>query len=91
METYTTENIQTQLANLEGWTFNENGIEKTYAFKDFVAAFGWMTSAAILAEKHNHHPEWSNVYHKVMVRLTTHDYGGVTDQDLQLAAAFDQL
>ncbi len=76
-----------------GWARVEgrDAIVKTYRFADFVAAFGWMTRAAILAEKQNHHPEWSNVYNRVVVTLTSHDVGGLTMRDLQLAEALDAL
>jgi 4a-hydroxytetrahydrobiopterin dehydratase len=66
-------------------------LTKTFLFKDFVAAFGFMTRAALVAEKMNHHPEWSNVWRTVSVRLTTHDAGGLTDLDLRLAARLDEF
>ncbi|MEO0898451.1 MAG: 4a-hydroxytetrahydrobiopterin dehydratase [Bacteroidota bacterium] len=91
MKTYSSTEAQDKLANLPGWAFNKDGIEKTFQFKDFVEAFGFMSKAAILAEKHNHHPEWFNVYNKVEVRLSTHDFGGLTDRDWELAAAFEAL
>lgn len=76
-----------------GWSeaADRDAIEKTYRFRTFVEAFGWMAAAAILAEKHNHHPEWRNVYNRVEVVLTTHDAGGLTDLDVRLAQAFDGL
>lgn len=75
------------LAGLQGWAHSQNrpAIEKAFTFKDFNAAFGFMTRAALVAEKMNHHPEWSNVYRTVDVVLTTHDRGGVTDLDIELA------
>lgn len=78
------------LAN--GWTEVEgrDAIAKTFTFKGFVSAFGWMTQIAILAEKWNHHPEWSNVYNRVDVVLTTHDAGGLTELDMKLAHAMDR-
>jgi len=91
MKTYGENDVKSKLDKLQGWKFSDNGIEKTYEFEDFVQAFGFMSSAAILAEKHFHHPEWSNVYNKVNVRLTTHDEGGLTDKDLELAEAFDKV
>ena len=77
----------------QGWLLVEgrDAVRKTYQFTDFVEAFGWMTRAAILAEKANHHPEWFNVYSKVEVTLTTHDAGGLSTRDIDLAAAFDAL
>lgn len=76
-----------------GWTTTDDSkaIEKTYKFKNFVEAFGFMTRAAIHAEKLNHHPEWFNVYSKVEVRLTTHDAGGLTELDIKLATLMDSL
>ena len=81
------------LAGLEGWDAVESreAICKTFQFKNFIEAFGWMTQAAIIAEKMNHHPEWSNVYRTVEVTLTTHDAGGVTELDVKLATAMDGL
>jgi len=81
------------LADLDGWTASDgrDAIEKTYQFADFVAAFGFMTRAALVAEKMNHHPEWFNVYKTVKVTLTTHDVGGLSDLDLKLARAMDGL
>lgn len=90
MKVFNESETQQSLVNLVGWEFKIDGIEKTYTFPDFVAAFGFMTQAAIYAEKANHHPEWSNVYNKVHVRLTTHDAGGVTEKDINLAKAMEK-
>ena len=76
-----------------GWT-RVNGreaIAKTYVFRNFVEAFGWMTRVAIVAEKMNHHPEWSNVYKTVQVTLTSHDTGTITARDIRLAMRMDAL
>lgn len=74
------------------WKEENNTLTRTFSFDDFVAAWGFMSQVAILAEKHNHHPEWSNVYNTVTINLTTHDAGSiVTEKDRQLAAAIDQL
>lgn len=77
----------------EGWTLDEDrgAIAKTYTFRNFVEAFGFMTQVAMVAEKMNHHPEWSNVYKTVDVVLTTHDAGGLTDLDVKLAQKMDRL
>ncbi|MCI4670643.1 MAG: 4a-hydroxytetrahydrobiopterin dehydratase [Bacteroidia bacterium] len=91
MKTYNESEAAPKLAELSGWTFVKNGIEKKYQFKDFTHAFAFMSGCAILAEKHNHHPEWFNVYNRVEIRLSTHDAGGLTDYDFKLAAAFDEL
>ena len=77
----------TALKKLKGWRTvkNRNAITKQFIFNDFVSAFEWMTSIAFYAEKKNHHPEWFNVYNKVDVILTTHDVGGVSLLDIDLA------
>lgn len=79
------------LAN--GWALVEgrDAIAKTFAFGNFVDAFGWMAKVALWAEKWNHHPEWSNVYKTVEVTLTTHDAGGLSALDVRLAAKMDAL
>ncbi len=76
-----------------GWQVTEgrDAIKKTYVFADFVAAFAWMTKAAIWAEKWDHHPEWFNVYKTVEVTLTTHDVGGLSELDVKLAIKMDAL
>ncbi len=76
--------------NLE-WEVNDHAIQKEFVFANFIEAFGFMSRVAILAEKQNHHPEWSNVYNKVSIKLTTHDAGGVTEKDFQLATAIKEL
>ena len=75
------------IAQLDGWTEmpGRDAITKTYAFKDFNAAFGFMSRAALMAEKMDHHPEWYNIYNRVEVTLATHDSGGVTQKDIDLA------
>ena len=79
------------LAKLTGWSAAEgrDAIVKTFKFKDFNAAFGWMTRVALAAEKLDHHPEWSNVYSRVEVLLATHDADGVTELDVTLAKIMD--
>ena len=74
------------LKRLAGWKMvkGRNAITKTFKFKDFMQAFGWMTAMAIYAEKKDHHPEWFNVYNTVVVTLSTHDSGGVTKLDLEM-------
>lgn len=76
-----------------GWIINHDGtaIQKTYEFRNFIEAFGFMTRAAFWAEKWNHHPEWSNSYKTVVVTLTTHDIGGLSEKDLRLAEKMDEL
>ena len=76
-----------------GWALQDgrDAIEKTFKFKNFIEAFGFMTRAAIWAEKWNHHPEWENVYNRVTVTLTTHDVGGLSSLDAKLARKLDSL
>ncbi len=76
-----------------GWAMDaeRDAIRKTFVFRNFVQAFGWMTQVAIHAEKLNHHPEWSNVYKTVEVLLWTHDAGGLTELDVKLAKRMDAL
>ncbi|EMS32801.1 Pterin-4-alpha-carbinolamine dehydratase [Mariniradius saccharolyticus AK6] len=74
------------------WTEENNRLKKTFRFKDFQEAFAFMTRVAFLAEKHDHHPNWSNVYNTVTIELTTHDAGNVvTEKDHKLAAAIDAI
>ena len=76
-----------------GWSekADEDAIEKSFKFGNFVSAFGFMTKVALYAEKWNHHPEWFNVYNRVEVKLTTHDAGGLTELDAKLARKMDRL
>jgi len=77
----------------EGWDLSDDGkaLERTFRFKDFSEAFGFLTRVAMHAEKIDHHPEFTNVWNQVDFRLTTHDMGGVTDRDLKLAEAINGL
>jgi 4a-hydroxytetrahydrobiopterin dehydratase len=81
------------LAKLEGWSEvqGRDAIRKKFTFKDFNEAFGFMARAALVAEKLDHHPEWFNVYNRVEVTLATHDAGGVTQRDIELAQTMDRL
>ncbi len=81
------------IAQLSGWTevSGRDAISKTYKFVDFNAAFGFMTRVALKADQMDHHPEWSNVYNKVEVVLTTHDAKGVTHKDVAMAAFMDEI
>ena len=89
----TAEARKAALARLGGWTdvSGRDAITKTFVFADFNAAFGFMTRAALIAEKMDHHPEWFNVYKTVEVTLSTHDAGGVTGLDVKLAEAMNRL
>lgn len=85
--------IEQELAKLSDWKKNEDreAINRTYTFKNFNEAFGWMTRIALIAEKMDHHPEWFNVWNKVEVTLATHDAGGLTKLDMKLAARMDKF
>lgn len=80
------------IAQLSGWTETpgRDAITKSYKFADFNAAFGFMTRIALKADQMDHHPEWSNVYNRVEITLTTHDAGGVTEKDVALAKFMDE-
>ena len=73
------------------WQLEGNFIQREFVFGDFVEAFGFMTSVAIVAEKANHHPNWENVYNRVKIALSTHDSGGLTQKDFDLAAKIDEV
>ena len=77
------------IKNLQGWELKDEKLQKSFNFSNFVEAFGFMTKIALEAEKINHHPEWSNVYNTVVVKLSTHDTGGITDYDIKLAKIID--
>ena len=81
------------LTKLKGWSevAGRDAISKTFAFRDFNEAFGFMTRVALIAEKMDHHPEWSNVYKAVVVTLSTHDAGGLPERDIKLAEAMDRV
>lgn len=79
------------LATIPDWTRDGDHIRRSFQFRDFVAAFGFMAKVALLAESANHHPEWSNVYGRVEIALTTHDVGGLSPYDVELAKAIDGL
>ena len=75
--------------NMKGWELNDEKLQKSFKFTNFVEAFGFMTRIALEAERMNHHPEWSNVYNNVTIKLSTHDAGGITDYDIKLAEIID--
>lgn len=83
--------INAALSELDGWKLDDGKISRSFKFANFIQAFSFMTSVAIEAEKMNHHPEWSNVYSKVSVQLVTHDAGGVTQFDIDLARKMNAL
>lgn len=85
------DDITRRLAALAGWTVAAGKLHREYRFADFVEAFGFMAGAALVAERMNHHPEWFNVWNTVRVDLTTHDAGGITAKDFELAEAMERL
>jgi 4a-hydroxytetrahydrobiopterin dehydratase len=83
--------IRERLGHVPGWKVEGDKLRREFKFSDFVAAFGFMTRVALLAEKADHHPEWFNVYNKVRIELTTHDAGGLSERDFELAKQIDKL
>lgn len=91
MEKLTEVEIGERLEKIADWKFSEGVIEKTFVFKNFKEAFSMMTRIAFECEAQNHHPDWSNVYKTLNVRLNTHDAGGVTEKDFQLAESIEAV
>ncbi|HLL25562.1 MAG TPA: 4a-hydroxytetrahydrobiopterin dehydratase [Kofleriaceae bacterium] len=85
------DDIAQRLRELPSWTIENGKLHRTYTFASFVEAFGFMASCALVAEKRDHHPEWSNVYNRVVVDLTTHDAGGISARDFELAVEMDRI
>lgn len=83
--------ISAALAALPAWSIDNGKLFRQFSFRNFSEAFGFMTRVALLAEKHNHHPEWFNVYSRVDIWLTTHDAGGISERDTKLAQAIERL
>jgi 4a-hydroxytetrahydrobiopterin dehydratase len=91
MKTYSETSAKQKLEGLSNWSLKDNAISKTFVFANFSQAFAFMVQVGMLAEKMNHHPDWTNVYNKVFIRLTTHDEGGLTDKDFALAMEIEKL
>lgn len=87
----TDEELPAALERLPAWSLDDGKLYREFVFPGFVEAFGFMSAAALCAERANHHPEWFNVYNRVRVWLTTHDAGGITQRDFDLAREFDAL
>ncbi len=83
--------VNRKLLKLEHWCLSDNKLQRALVFKDFIDAFGFMSRVALLAETMNHHPEWSNVYNRVEIYLTTHDAQGITERDFALAERINRL
>ena len=90
-ERLTEPEIHAALADLPGWSLQDGKLQRRFEFSDFVEAFGFMSAAALCAERTNHHPDWRNAYRKVWVELVTHERNGVTALDLSLAAEMSRL
>ncbi len=91
MKKYTEAEVNDKLQDLEGWHFHEDAIHTSFEFENFKEAFSAMTRIAFEAESMNHHPEWTNVYGDLEIFLSTHDAGGVTDKDFELAKVIEEL
>lgn len=83
--------INSTLPEKEQWVLEDGKLTKLFMFKSFISAFGWMSQVAIWSEKMNHHPEWSNIYNKVNVKLVTHDVNGISDLDIKLANKMEMI
>ena len=90
-ERFSVAEVEARLINLSGWSVLDGKLHREYNFPDFVQAFGFMSSVALVAESMDDHPEWFNVYGRVRVYLTTHDAGGITKLDFSLADRMDKL
>ena len=91
MKKLTDQEINTRLKDFKGWEYKENYIVKNFTLPTFFEAYTLLCKAAFLAEKMNHHPDWSGVYNKVTLKLSTHDAGGVTQNDLDFAAEIEKF
>jgi 4a-hydroxytetrahydrobiopterin dehydratase len=87
----TAEEVQQHLSQFPGWSLKDGKLHRAFECKDFVAAFGNMTRVALVAESMNHHPEWFNVYNKVVIDLNTHSVSGISELDFKLASKIDQI
>jgi 4a-hydroxytetrahydrobiopterin dehydratase len=91
VEKMTGEQIEASLNQLSGWELKNDKLHRELKFKNFIQAFGFMTQVAIVVEQMNHHPEWSNVYSRVTIDLTTHEAGGISQRDFELAQKINRL
>ncbi len=91
MKPFTELQIRSALQDIEGWEYEENAIHTSFEFDDFKDAFAVMTRIAFEVEKLNHHPDWTNVYNTLQISLSTHDAGGVTEKDMELARIINEL
>ena len=85
------EELKELIAKIPGWKIISNYIEREFKFDNFIEAFAFMTKIALICEKHNHHPTWENVYSKVVIKLSTHDLGGITNLDQTIASEINEI
>ena len=85
------EELKELMAKIPGWKIMTDHIEREFNFLDFVETFSFMTKVALVCEKYNHHPNWENVYSKLIIKLTTHDMGGITNLDQTIASEINNL
>ena len=85
------EELKELIAKIPGWEIIENSLEREFKFDNFIEAFAFMTKIALICEKHNHHPDLHNVYSKVVIKLSTHDLGGITNLDQTIASEINEL
>jgi 4a-hydroxytetrahydrobiopterin dehydratase len=90
-ERLTDEQLADALQHLDGWSIDEGRLLRELKFDDFIQAFGFMASVALVAQQMDHHPDWTNVYDRVRIHLHTHDRGGITDRDVELATRIEAL
>ena len=83
--------VSSRMKQLEGWSIDDGRLHRKFEFEDFVRAFGFMSSVALVAERINHHPDWSNSYKTVDIHLSSHDVGGLSERDFELAAHIDAI
>ena len=83
--------LEVSLNTLSGWEIIEGKLHKELKFQDFISAFSFMTQVALVSERDNHHPEWSNIYNRVVIDLITHESGGITQRDIKLAKFIDSI
>ena len=85
------EELKELFSKIPGWEIISNHIEREFTFGNFIEAFSFMTKIALICEKHNHHPNWENVYSKVIIKLSTHDLGGITNLDRTIASEINHI
>ncbi len=91
IERLSEDEVRRRLAEVPGWELAGGKLRRELRFRDFVEAFGFMSRVALVAERRDHHPEWSNVYNRLTIELRTHDAGGISERDFELAAEIDRL